>query len=63
MRDPIVVVISAAIAVMGVVFSLQGFGALNGSPMSNTTSWSIAGPVIAAVGLLGIWRGIRGRWR
>lgn len=63
MRDPIMVIVSAAIAVMGVVFSLQGFGALNGSPMSNTTTWSIAGPVIAAVGLLGIWRGTRGRWR
>jgi len=63
MRDPIMVVVSAAIVAMGVVFSLQGFGALGGSSMSNTTTWSIAGPVIAAAGLLGMWRGFRGRWR
>ena len=62
MRDPIMVVLSAAIAVMGIVFSLQGFGVLNGSPMSNTTTWSVAGPIIAGVGLVGVWRGIRGRW-
>ena len=62
MRDPIMVILSAAIAVMGIVFSLQGFGVLNGSPMSNTTTWSVAGPIIAVVGLLGVWRGIRGRW-
>jgi hypothetical protein len=36
----------------GVLFALQGFGAVQGSPMSNTTTWSVAGPVIAIVGLI-----------
>ena len=36
----------------GVLFTLQGFGAVQGSPMSNTTTWSVAGPVIAIVGLI-----------
>lgn len=39
-------------ALFGVLFTLQGFGAVQGSPMSNTTTWSVAGPVIAIVGLI-----------
>lgn len=34
----------------GVVFTLQGVGVLKGSTMSNTTTWSILGPIIALVG-------------
>ncbi|MCE9516566.1 MAG: hypothetical protein NTY24_13740 [Mycobacterium sp.] len=36
----------------GVLFTLQGFGAVQGSPMSNTTTWSVLGPVIAVAGLV-----------
>ena len=36
----------------GVLFTLQGFGAVQGSPMSNTTTWSVLGPVIAGAGLV-----------
>ena len=31
----------------GVIWALQGFGVLQGSPMSNTTTWSIIGPITA----------------
>lgn len=43
--------VGVLIALAGLVFALQGFGALSGSPMSNTTTWSILGPVIALIGL------------
>lgn len=39
-------------ALGGVLFTLQGFGAVQGSPMSNTTTWSVLGPVIALAGLV-----------
>jgi hypothetical protein len=34
----------------GVVFTLQGVGVLKGSSMSNTTTWTILGPIIALIG-------------
>ncbi|BBX42139.1 hypothetical protein [Mycobacterium simiae] len=40
------------LAVFGSIWALQGFGVLQGSPMSNTTTWSIIGPITAVVGLV-----------
>jgi hypothetical protein len=39
------------IAVVGVIFTLQGVGVIGGSFMSGTTTWAVAGPVIALAGL------------
>jgi hypothetical protein len=39
------------LACFGVLWALQGFGILGGSPMSNTTTWSIIGPITAVVGI------------
>ena len=64
MHKPILVVLGVIIAVFGVLFSLQGFGTVSGSPMSGTVTWSILGPIIlvagAAIALVG-WRGRIGR--
>jgi hypothetical protein len=38
------------VAVFGVIWALQGFGVLGGSPMSNTTTWSINGPIAVLIG-------------
>ena len=46
-------------ALFGVLFTLQGFGAVQGSPMSNTTTWSVLVPIIAVIGVglaIGGWR-------
>ncbi|MBM7416923.1 MULTISPECIES: hypothetical protein [Nocardiaceae] len=51
MKTPVVTVIGAVIAIMGLLFSLQGFGVVGGSAMSNTTTWSILGPIILIVGV------------
>ena len=40
------------ITLAGVVFTLQGVGVLGGSVMSGTTTWAVAGPVIALAGLV-----------
>jgi hypothetical protein len=36
----------------GVLFTLQGVGAVQGSPMSNTTTWTVLGPIIALAGVV-----------
>lgn len=38
------------VALFGLIWALQGFGVLGGSPMSNTTTWSIIGPITALIG-------------
>lgn len=38
------------LTLFGLLFTLQGFGAVQGSPMSNTTTWSVLGPIIAVAG-------------
>ena len=40
------------LAVFGLIWALQGFGVLLGSPMSNTTTWSIIGPITVAIGIV-----------
>lgn len=51
MRNTIVVLFGVVVALAGLLFTLQGFGAVSGSPMSNTTTWSVLGPVIAVIGI------------
>jgi hypothetical protein len=46
-----VMVLGVVVALFGLLFSLQGFGAVAGSPMSNTTTWSVLGPIIVLVGI------------
>jgi hypothetical protein len=47
----IVFVVGIVIALFGLLFALQGVGVVGGSPMSNTTTWSILGPIIALIGI------------
>jgi drug/metabolite transporter superfamily protein YnfA len=42
--------IGVVVALFGLIWALQGFGVLLGSPMSNTTTWSIIGPITALIG-------------
>lgn len=51
MKSVALVVVGVLVALAGGLFALQGFGFVGGSPMSGTTTWSIAGPVIAVVGI------------
>jgi hypothetical protein len=46
-----IAVLGVLVALCGLLFTLQGIGVVGGSPMSNTTTWSIAGPIIALIGL------------
>jgi hypothetical protein len=56
-----IVGVGVFVALCGLLFALQGFGLVGGSPMSNTTTWSILGPVIALIGLGLVWGAVRRR--
>jgi hypothetical protein len=47
------------VTLLGALFTLQGIGVVSGSSMSNTTTWSILGPIIVVAGLVLIYRGTR----
>lgn len=52
------------IALLGLIWALQGFGVLGGSPMSNNTTWSVIGPITAVIGVviaLFSWRKLSSR--
>jgi hypothetical protein len=57
----LLVVAGSLITVGGVVFALQGVGAIGGSFMSGTTTWAVAGPLIAVAGLALVALGLRRR--
>ena len=63
MRKPGLVIAGGILALLGLIFTLQGVGLLEGSFMSDTTFWSVAGPVIMLVGLAVAAAGGRGRTR
>jgi hypothetical protein len=53
--------VGVLVTVFGLIWALQGFGVLGGSPMSNTTTWSIIGPITVAIGIVIVvfsWRKI-----
>jgi hypothetical protein len=56
-----ILVVGIVVTCFGVLWALQGFGVVGGSPMSNTTTWSIIGPIVALVGIAIAGYGSRGR--
>jgi hypothetical protein len=53
--------VGVVIALAGVIFTLQGVGAIGGSAMSGVTFWAVAGPVVAVAGLAVAVFGLRRR--
>jgi len=51
-RAVVTFAVGLIVALFGLVWALQGFGVLGGSPMSNTTTWSIIGPITALTGIV-----------
>lgn len=44
--------VGVIVALFGLIWALQGFGVLQGSPMSNTATWSIIGPITVLIGVV-----------
>jgi len=62
-KKPAWVLVGGVVAVLGLLFTLQGVGVIGGSAMSGTTFWTVAGPIIIVVGLIMATVGVRGRRR
>jgi hypothetical protein len=45
-----IAILGVIVALFGLLWALQGFGVVGGSPMSNTITWSIIGPIVAVIG-------------
>ena len=43
------IIVGVVVTLFGLLWALQGFGVVGGSPMSNTTTWSIIGPIVALI--------------
>ena len=60
MGRTVLVIVGVVIALVGLLFTLQGVGIVKGSAMTGTTLWTVVGPVIIVVGLvvaaIGVWR-------
>jgi hypothetical protein len=59
MKRPAPFVAGIVVFALGILFTLQGVGVMSGSSMSNTTTWSVLGPIIAIVGIALVVRGTR----
>ena len=53
--------LGAMLMVAGVIFTLQGFGDIGGSPMTGVTLWAVIGPIVAVIGLVIAITGLRRR--
>ena len=51
MKKALPLVIGGLMVVAGLVWTMQGLGYLEGSPMTGVTFWAIAGPLVAGLGV------------
>ena len=51
MRKALPWIVAVAMVVVGGVWTFQGLGYLEGSPMTGVSLWAIVGPVVAGFGL------------
>jgi hypothetical protein len=63
MKKPLWVLVGGVLAILGLLFTLQGTDVISGSGMSGTTFWAVAGPIIIVIGLIVATIGVRGRAR
>jgi hypothetical protein len=53
--------LGAVLTVAGVIFALQGFGDIGGSPMTGVSLWAVIGPIVAVIGVVMAITGLRRR--
>lgn len=48
---PLLVALGAVMVLVGAVWTLQGLGYLEGSPMTDQSIWAVLGPLLAGLGV------------
>jgi hypothetical protein len=51
MRNTLPITVGLLMVVVGAVWTFQGLGYLEGSPMTGVELWAIVGPVVAGLGV------------
>jgi hypothetical protein len=59
LKKVLLVGVGLVLLLAGVIFTLQGSGSMGGGAMSGVAFWAVAGPVIALVGLVLAFFGLR----
>jgi hypothetical protein len=61
MRKTLPITLGLLMVVVGAVWTFQGLGYLEGSPMTGQQTWAVIGPIVAGLGVALAYVGIRGR--
>jgi hypothetical protein len=61
MRKTLPITVGLLMVVVGAVWTFQGLGYLEGSPMTGVELWAIVGPVVAGLGVALAYVGSRTR--
>jgi hypothetical protein len=61
MKSRLLIATGIVVIIVGAVFALQGFGVIEGSAMSNSHTFELAGPLVALAGLVLAALGLRHR--
>ena len=48
---PLPIALGAIMVIVGAIWTLQGLGYLEGSPMTDQTLWAVLGPILAGFGV------------
>ncbi len=60
MKKSLPILLGGLMVVTGAVFTFQGLGYLEGSPMTGVEAWAVIGPLIAGFGVALMIVGARG---
>ena len=63
MRKTLPITIGVLMVVIGAVWTFQGLGYLEGSPMTGVEIWAVVGPIVAGLGVALAYLGLRGTGR
>ncbi|MFG1652188.1 hypothetical protein ACGFIE_19890 [Micromonospora sp. NPDC049275] len=63
MRGWLTLTLGLLAVVIGAVWTVQGLGYVSGSAMTDERVWAVIGPIVALVGVVVLWLGLRSRRR
>lgn len=63
MRRTLPITLGVLMLVIGAVWTFQGLGYLEGSPMTGVDVWAVVGPLVAGFGVALAYVGVRGPQR